>query len=80
MNNEIGQKNYRKFLYFFENKVKVHFKDLDEIFYNGLILDLSEEKLTMVLQERVRGTLPILLEFIRHDSIQEFEEKKEGWE
>ena len=74
MDNEIGQKNYRKLLYFFKNKIKVHFKDLDEIFYNGLILDLSEEKLTMVLQERVRGNIPILLEFIRHDSIQEFRE------
>ena len=72
--NEKGQTNYRKLLYFFENKIKVHFKDLDEIFYNGIILDLSEEKLTMVLQERVRGTIPILLEFINHNSIQEFKE------
>lgn len=66
--------NYRKLLYFFENKVKVHFKDLDNIFYNGLILDLSEEKLTMVLQERVKGTMPILLEFVKPESIIEFRE------
>jgi hypothetical protein len=74
MINDIGQMNYRKLLYFFENKVKVHFKDLDNIFYNGLILDLSEEKLTMVLQERVKGTMPILLEFVKPESIIEFRE------
>ncbi len=74
MTNEIGQMNYRKLLYFFENKIKVHFKDLDHIFYNGLILDLSEEKLTMVLRERVRGEIPILLEFINPNSITKFNE------
>ena len=74
MMNERGQINYRKLVYFFENKIKIHFKDLDEIFYNGLIIDLSETKLTMVLQERVRGTIPILLECIKPDSIQEFKE------
>ncbi len=79
MTNEIGQKNYRKLLYFFENKIKVHFKDLDEIFYNGLILDLNEEKLTMLLQERIRGNIPLLLEFIRSDSIQEFKDRGGGW-
>jgi len=75
--NEIGQKNFRKLNYFFENKIKVHFKDLDEIFYNGLILDLNENKLTMVLQERIRGSIPILLEFIKEDSIEEFREVRE---
>lgn len=74
MTNEIGQKNYRQLLYFFENKIKIHFKDFDNIFYNGLILDLSEKKLTMVLQERIRGTIPILLEFIKPESITEFKE------
>lgn len=74
MTNEIGQNNYRKFLYFYENEIKVHFKDVDGIFYNGLIVDLSEKKLTMVLQERVKGTIPILLEFIKPYSIQEFKE------
>lgn len=77
MTNDIGQKNYRKFLYFYEKKIKVHFKDVDGIFYNGLILDLSEKKLTMVIQERVRGTVPFLLECIKGNSIQEFREKGE---
>ena len=76
MTNDIGQNNYRKLLYFYENKIKVHFKDLDEIFFNGLILDLSEEKLTMVLQERVKGTIPLLLEFIKPESIQEFRKRE----
>lgn len=74
MKNEIGQKVYRKLLYFFENDLQVHFKDIDDIFYNGLILDLNEEKLTVVLKERVRGSIPILLEFINEDSICKFEE------
>jgi len=77
MNNEIGQRNYRKLLYFFENKIRVHFTDLDEIFYNGLILDLSEENLSMVLNERVKGNMPILLECIKESSIEEFKEKGE---
>ncbi len=77
MTNDIGNINYRKLLYFFENKIKIHFKDLDNIFYNGLILDLSEKKLTLVLQERVRGNIPILLEQIKTDSIEEFRERRE---
>ena len=76
MTNETGQRNYRKLLYFYENKIKIHFKDLDNIFYNGLILDLNENKLTMVLQERIKGSIPILLEFINPNSITKFEEEK----
>ena len=68
---------YRKFLFFFENKIKVHFKDLDEIFYNGLILDLDFEHKTMVLAERVKGEMPILLEMVNPESIRKFEEKGE---
>ena len=77
MKNETGQIVFRKLLYFFENQIKVHFKDLDNIFYNGLILDLNEEKQTLVLAERVRGEMPVLLEFINPDSISKFEEKGE---
>lgn len=74
--NEIAIENYRKLVYFFKNQIKIHFKDLDEIFYNGVIIDLDEKKLCMVLKERIRGTLPILLEFIKPNSIVEF--KGEG--
>lgn len=75
MTNEIGQINFRKLSYFFENKLKIHFKDLDDIFYNGLIVDLNEATLTLILQERVRGIIPIILEQIQSDSIQEFKEE-----
>jgi len=74
MENEIGQNNYRKLIYFFENKIKVHFKDLDETWYNGLILDLSEIKLTLVIKEDVRGEIPVLLEDIKPSSISKFTE------
>jgi len=76
MKNERGLTVYRKLLYFYENKLKVHFKDFNEIFYNGEIIDISEEKLTLVLKERVMGTLPFLLEQINPDSIYEFKEEK----
>ena len=69
MTNEIGERNYRKLLYYFENKIVVHFTDLDKIFYNGLILDLNEDKLTMIIRERIKGEMPFLLEFINTDSI-----------
>lgn len=74
MRNDLGERNYRILLYYFENKIKVHFKDLDEIFYNGLILDLNENKLTIVLQERMKGELPFLLENIKENSISKFKE------
>ena len=74
MRDDIGERNYRILLYYFEKKIKVHFKDLDEIFYNGLILDLNEKKLTLVLRERVKGEIPFLLENIKEDSISKFRE------
>jgi len=77
MNNEIGEMNYRKLLYYFENKIIVHFTDLDKIFYNGLILDLNKERVTLVINERVKGEIPFLLEQINPDSITKFQEKEE---
>ena len=67
---------YRKLLYFFENKIEVHFKDVDNIFYNCLILDLNEKKQTMIIDERVKGTMPILLELVNNNSIRKMEEKE----
>ena len=75
-NDKIANDTYRKLLYFFENKIEVHFKDLDEIFYNGLIVDLNEKQQTLVLDERIKGMMPILLEFINSDSIRQFEVRK----
>ena len=77
MKNDIGQINYRKLFYYFKNKILVHFKDKDNIFYNGLILDLNEKKLTLVLRERVRGDIPFLLENIDSNSISKFKEEGE---
>lgn len=71
-NNEI----FRKLFYFFEKQIPVHFKDKDEIFYNGYIIDLSEEKNIIVLKERIKGTMPILLECIKSDSIRKMEARQ----
>lgn len=70
---KIAEDSYRKLVYFFENKIKIHFKDFDDIFYNGLIIDLNEDKKTMVLEERMKGMMPILLECVNPDSIRQFE-------
>jgi len=75
-NDKIAHECFRKFIYFYENKIKVHFKDMDKIFYNGLIIDINEKKLTMVISENVKGTMPILLECVNPDSIREFTEVK----
>jgi len=77
MTNEIGQEVYRKLGFFFENKKLVHFKDVHGIFYNGRIIDLSEKKLTLVIDERMRGIIPILLEHINDNSIEEYKEIRE---
>lgn len=73
-----AMENYRKLVYFFENKISVHIKIIEnneEVWLNGNILDLSEEKLTMVLQELQRGGLPILLEDVT--KISKYKEKGE---
>jgi len=70
---KIAKDSFRNLIYFFENKIKIHFKDFDEIFYNGYIVDLNEDKLTMVFTEDVKGTMPILLECVNPDSIRKFE-------
>lgn len=81
MSNDIGLRNYRKLLYFYVNEVWVHFTDKDGIFYNGQILDLNEQKLTLVIKERIKGPWPMLLEDIDEDSIKPFtlkEEREDG--
>ena len=74
MINEIGDIIYRKLVYFYENKILIHFKDLEDIFYNGLILNLDREKHMLILNERVKGDIPIALEDIKPDSIRIFTE------
>ena len=79
MRNDIGERNYRKLFYYFDKNIWVHFKDLDGIFYNGLIIDLNKERKTMILRERIKGEMPFLLEFIDPDSIFPFKLNKEEW-
>lgn len=72
MNNEIGQQVYRKLLYYFEKKIPIHFSLISGGWKNGNIIDLSETKLTLVLDEFVEGELPFLLEDINLNSIKPF--------
>jgi len=81
MTNDKGHKIYRKLLYYFENKLPVHFKlELNNDFRNGYIIDLNEEKLTLVLNEFVMGSIPFLLEDIKEGSISEYQGKNEDRE
>lgn len=75
MTEDIRQKNYRQLLYFFEEQIAVHFKLTSGEWRNGYIIDLSEEKHTLVLKEFIIGTIPILLEEIKENSIKEFNKK-----
>jgi len=76
--NEYGRRVYRKLLYFSERGQAVHFTASETgAFYNGIILDLNEDKLTMVLKEFKFGEIPFLLEDINEDSIAAYTSKKE---
>ncbi len=77
MNNEIGKNVYRKLVYFFENKMPIHFTLKYGGWKNGIILDLNEKKLTLVLKEFVEGEMAFLLEDINIESIKKFMEKGE---
>ncbi len=73
MINEKGLRNYRRLLYYKEKHIAVHF-DLDNKheWCNGTILDLDENKLTLVLNEFKKGKYPILLENIKEESIEPY--------
>ena len=71
---KIAHDAYRKLKYFYDNKILIHFKDFNEIFYNGEIIDLDEKILSMTFKERVRGVIPFLLEEVNPDSIFMFKE------
>lgn len=73
MINDTGQRNYRNLLYYLENKKAIHIKLVSGDWRNGIIVDLNEAKLTLVLKEFVMGTIPILLEDITN--IQEYKER-----
>lgn len=69
---KIGTEAYRKFKYFYDNEILVHFCLLKGGWKNGLILDLNEDKLTLVLKENKEGVLPFLLEEINPDNIEAY--------
>lgn len=76
-NDEHSNVVYRNFYYFYSNNLPVHFKNINNVtWYNGSIesLDLATE--TLILKERVRGTIPIPFKQIKSDSIILFMEKK----
>lgn len=74
-----GLDNFRLLKSFQDNNIIVHFKfdsgPEEGSFCNGKIIDLSEEKRTLVLDERLKGMQPYLLEYIKTDSIKPFKEK-----
>jgi len=72
MNNKKGLRIYRKLLYYFENKIPIHINTIFG-FRNGIVLDLNEEKLTVVIND-IKEIAPILLEDIFEDSIDKFKE------
>lgn len=69
---EEGLRVYRKLAYYYGNKIPVHFKIKTGEFRNGIILDLNEEKLTLVLKEFVLGEMPFLLEDINAETITKY--------
>ena len=76
MNNELGKQVYRKLIYFYENKISVHFSLISSGWKYGKIIDLNEKKLTLILEENVEGKLPFLCEEIKINSIFKFKDKK----
>lgn len=77
--NAYGRRVYRKLLYFSERGLAIHFTINETgVFYNGIILDLNEDKLTMALKEFKFGDMPFLLEDINEDSIVAFTTKEGG--
>jgi len=76
--NDKANRIFRKLTYFFENQIPIHFVEEDSgEFRNGIILDLNEKKLTLVLDEFERGAMPFLLEDIREKSIVKFNKREE---
>ena len=71
--NDKALRIYRKLSYFFEHQQAIHFKvesGGDAGYWrNGIILDLSKSKMTLVIKEFVMGERPYLLEELDEDSI-----------
>ncbi len=77
MKNELGKQAFRKLVYFNENKIPIHFSLTSGGWKNGKIIELNEDKLTLVLNEFVEGELLFLLENINPNSIVRFRKKED---
>lgn len=74
-----GIQVYRKLLYYFEKQIPIHFCLVRGGWKNGEIIDLNEDKLTLVLKEFKEGVLPFLLEEIDIYTIKAFRKKGESY-
>lgn len=63
---------YRKLLYFYENKIPIHFSLITGGWCNGHIKELNESSYSIVLTEFVRGELVFVCEEIKLESIAKF--------
>jgi len=56
--------------FLFENTIPAHIDTLDNIFYNGLIIEIKET--FIVVEDRINGKLPIAISEIK--TIEKFRE------
>ena len=75
VNNELGARVYRKLLYYFENKIPIHFSLIDNGWKNGTIVELKKGDWILILDELKEGRLSFLLEDIEINSISSYREK-----
>ena len=74
---KLGEHVYRILVSYKDFNIPVHFKFVNSIeFQNGEVLDLSFEKLTLVLKEFKQGIKPILLEEIDPKTIKPYVKKE----
>jgi hypothetical protein len=77
MIDETTQRIFRKLSWYFENKIPIHVNSIFG-FRNGMILDLSEKKMTVVIKDMKGCCTPLLLEDIYEDSISEYRPPNEN--
>lgn len=61
--------------FFSENDIKVHVARTDDIFNNGIIIRIDDEKEMLVLNDIKSGTTPIPFSIIKR--VEEFREMRE---
>ena len=66
----------RKLKYFLDNKIPVHFTEVDGTFYNGILKDIVVEEKVICIIDRKDGMNIILAESIVISSIAPVKEEK----